>query len=113
MEDYVEVGLKLIAHAIQAKRGDQIGGGIPNLLTDNSGLPPFETPVFSMRSFCWCDGNKPGHEAACPPNFEHHRGFRVEWYKHLGRGNVANSNISPAEWFSILNECLTAIEEAS
>ena len=101
--DFIEDGLRLIAHAIKDKRGDY------GLLTANLGEPPFETNVFSMRTYCWCDCDIPGHEDGCPPNFQHHSGLEVEWYKYLGRGITINRDISVKEWIGIIQECLAAV----
>ena len=101
--DFIEDGLMLIAHAIKEKRGDT------GLLTSNYGEPEFECPVFSMRTYCWCDGDRPGHEDGCPPNFQHKSGLVIEWYKYLGRGTQMNRSLTVKEWCAIMRECLEAV----
>lgn len=80
---------------------------------DNRGTEPFENDVFVIRSYCWCDGGKPGHEEGCPPNFEHKKtGFQACWYKHIGRGASQNQrlNRSGPAWRYILMDCLRSLE---
>lgn len=99
-------GLILIADAIREKRGDTYA------LTDNGGEIYFKCPVFVMRSYCWCDGDNQGHEAGCPPNFEHYRtGLRVEWYKYVGRGMACNMATTAGQWADIVAECIAAVKE--
>lgn len=77
--------------------------------TNNVGAE-METPVFAMRSYCWCDGEADGHENDCPPNFHHFAsGFKVNWYKYLCRGTQQNRTITRKEWREILNACLASL----
>jgi hypothetical protein len=80
-------------------------GGNP---THNEGSDAYESSVFQIRTYCWCDGERPGHEDGCPPNFVHlTSGLQVTWYKYAGRGTSANRILSPADWAQVMAECLT------
>ena len=68
--DMYENGLRLIASAIQQKRGDEAP------LTANDYNDPFKNEVFYMSAYCWCDGGAEGHEDGCPPNFSTSLGLR-------------------------------------
>lgn len=70
----------------------------------------FENDVFAMRRFYWgdcvCDddageGTEAGHGAACgfsKPNFLYKpTGFRLEWYKYIGRDMEAKGEL-PGDW---------------
>lgn len=76
--------------------------------TSNSGwtheLP--EGAPFAMRAYCWCDGERQGHEDGCPPNFHHFESdFQAFWYKHSNRGQSCNQDISSADWRKIQRQC--------
>ena len=105
---WINPGLEAIATAIKAQRGE--GDDDWTELTSNSGGEPFENDLFAMRSYCWCDGERPGHEDGCPPNFEHKpTGLIINWYKHSRRGRSQNQVVSGAEWSAIVAECLRAV----
>jgi hypothetical protein len=67
----------------------------------------FLAGVFEMRDYCWCDGDRLGHEVGCPPNFRW-RDVEINWYKHLGRGMSANVELSPESAQQMLAECVPA-----
>lgn len=71
----------------------------------------YEGNVFCYRNYCWCDGDSPGHEEGCPPNFEHYgSGLKIAWYKHEGRGVTANmTELKSMHWFDILAECVNEV----
>jgi hypothetical protein len=71
----------------------------------------FENDVFAMRAYCWCDGEREGHEDGCPPNFES-AGLKVSWYKHARRGNSADREITAAQWQTIFTRCLNSLAGA-
>lgn len=100
--------LNELAEAIGRHRGDyQEGWGS---LASNSGSEEYTGPVFDMRCYCWCDGDRPGHEESCPPNFHHHAtGIQVAWYKHAGRGASINQKISSAHWKRVIAECRDSV----
>lgn len=72
-----------------------------------------ENEVFSMHPFCWCEND------SCPwcgeenrPNFHHKpSGFKVWWYKYIGRGMEMNRNVSGIECARILLDCLCSLGE--
>lgn len=70
----------------------------------------FECPTFSIRSYCWCEGDIPGHENGCPPNFKY-KNFEVVWYKQHERGASQNRNISKKELLEMFDDCMNAIEK--
>jgi len=105
-------GLQAIAEVISEHRGyveDKYGHG--PLLTSNEGDHEFDNKVFTMRTYCWCDGAIEGHEDACPPNFIYKpSGFTVTWYKHAGRGITSNIEWMPAlKWHRIVNRCIESV----
>ena len=103
---HVQEGLSLLAALVQEARGDDSYGS----LVSNSGADPWEGEVFSLRAYCWCDGDKGGHDDGCPPNFEHHpSGLIVCWYKHVGRGSSQNRAVSVREWVNILGSCIREV----
>lgn len=99
-------GLTDIAEVIQEYRGDD------GLLVSNYGEAPFDCDIFSMRTYCWCDGDREGHEDGCPPNFIHKpSGLIINWYKHAMRGITSNKKLSKIEWLRIVQECLEVLED--
>jgi hypothetical protein len=105
--DFTHDGLRLIAQAVKVKAGD-VDANFGGLLTDNSGEPEYSNPVFTMRCYCWCDGDR--HPRGCPPNFEHHpSGLSISWYKYALRGRTINRSVTQAEWIKIVRECLESI----
>lgn len=65
-----------------------------------------------QRAETWFAEND--HDPRCPialPNFWFKPlGFRVEWYKYIGRDNVINKPIGVDEWINILREVLASID---
>lgn len=107
-------GLHFLAQIIAELRGDFPDteyDTYDNLLTANYGAQPFENDVFIMRSYCWCDGFREGHEGGCPPNFQHSAsGLVINWDKHAGRGVTSNRRPSFKGWFEIIEECVRSIK---
>jgi hypothetical protein len=115
---YVQAGLRRLG-AVVAPESDS---GLDPV--DNSGAS-FENAVFSLRAFCWCDGESPEHaEAGCPPNFAFVGGsftpprasaarvfapLIVDWYKYLGRGSTQDRSVSAREWSQIEAICLASV----
>ena len=67
----------------------------------------WDSEVFSMHPFCWCDDNEC---AICnSPNFYHKAsGFKVDWYKYIGRGMKIEGE---CDWPEVLAECLSTVKE--
>lgn len=97
---FVTVGLDLIGEMIS-------DGEYSTDPTSNVGAE-YVNNVFQMRSYCWCDGDREGHENGCPPNFEH-GDFAVSWYKHSHRGSSCSRIISRGEWWAIVRECVDSV----
>lgn len=108
LDGYGETVLETIAIAIAESRGDdQWKDG---LLVGNYGCEPHENATFAMRSYCWCDGEGEGHEAGCPPNFEHRpSGLTVCWYKHVGRSASKSLPMNRGQWLVVLQDCLESL----
>lgn len=88
------------------------GGDDHHARTSNHGGERIVTDTFEMGPYCWCDGEREGHEQGCPPNFIHHfSGFQVHWYKHAERGSTCNVAPTPLQWASVLRECIDALLE--
>lgn len=78
-------------------------------LTINYGAEPFSNERFSMRTYCWCDGD--AHPDGCPPNFEYYPlGLVVSWYKHVGRGASCNQKHTDEEWKTIVRGCAESLD---
>jgi hypothetical protein len=110
--DWATNGLDAIAEVIAEHRGHQRDKySYGPLLTANEGDDDFENETFAMRTYCWCDGGRIGHEDSCPPNFVHKpTGIVITWYKHSGRGITANVDWIPAlSWHRIINECIESV----
>lgn len=110
--DWATAGLDAIAEIIREHRGEATGKFDNGpLLTSNDGEPEFSNDTFSMRTYCWCDGDRIGHQDGCPPNFIHNRtGIEVSWYKHSSRGITANVDwLSALTWHRIVNECIESV----
>lgn len=111
--DWATDGLVMLSEIIAEARGEiRSKYGYDGLLASNSGTDEFDNDTFTMRPYCWCDGDRPSHEMGCPPNFEHKpSGLRISWYKHAGRGVTANQSAPTAIcWWRILNECVESVE---
>jgi hypothetical protein len=75
----------------------------------------FENSVFIFNDYCWCDGDRAGHEESCPPNFLYKNlNISFEWYKHIGRG-ITSSNKEPSatDWYLIINSCINSLKGTS
>jgi hypothetical protein len=70
----------------------------------------YSNEVFSLRAYCWCDGEAEGHGEDCPPCFEC-GDFVADWYKYFGR-SFNCSHISLLEWRDMLTRCLASIKES-
>lgn len=104
---YVTAGFQLL-DALYAELRE--GGSDPYARTSNHGGERIVTETFEMGAYCWCDGERQGHENGCPPNFVHHSsGFRADWYKHSERGATCNVAPSALQWAAILRECIDAL----
>jgi hypothetical protein len=75
----------------------------------NSG-ESYTCDVFTMRSYCWCDGSR--HPDGCPANFEW-RDWRVCWYKHAGRGASCNRLLTMDELIQMRDEVSAHISRRS
>ena len=76
---------------------------------DNTG-ESYSNPTFTIRAYDWnLDGED---ENEIPPNFEY-KGFKLWWYKHIGRGMTAKCDeIVDAEYiFNMHNECKEALKK--
>lgn len=103
-------GLHMIAQVIAESRGEDPLGGWTTL-TSNSGSTEYVNDVFEMRSYCWCDGERKGHEKECPPNFVFNKyKVNITWYKHAGRGITCNKEFpGMKKWFEVISECIRSI----
>lgn len=98
---YVSDGISIL--------GDMVSDGMyENDPTCNSGCEPFDNGTFQMRPYCWCDGEREGHDGGCPPNFVFGE-LEARWYKHAKRGASQNRHVTREEWLEVLTTCLTSI----
>ena len=101
--NFIEGDLYKLASLLQLRH--EVG----DLPTNNSGTF-YENEVFSIRAYCWCDGENPGHEKECPPNFLHKSSnFAVSWYKYLGRDTLQNQDLDVLNWHKVFEECWNSI----
>lgn len=94
--------------------GDEIEKRYPEYqsLGGNYGGDQFENDTFIMKNYCWCDGDREGHEEGCPPNFVHKpTNLIITWYKHCGRGITANQELTYLEWSKIVENCTQSLED--
>lgn len=103
MQSFVENGLRYLADAVA--QGDWNKNPAANVAAE------FGNDVFELRSYCWCDGTREGHEDACPPNFKC-EDFEARYYKYLGRGSSQNKHISFEEWNEIMQRCLASLSNS-
>lgn len=73
-------------------------------------LGDYESDVFSLHPFCWCDKCSEGMDGECPrydkPNFHYKpTDFRLNWYKYPLRGNDCNRDITVDEFVDMINHC--------
>jgi hypothetical protein len=61
----------------------------------------FKCDTFEVEAYSWND------EVEQPYNFKW-RGVEISWYKYLGRGMSANTNITPTVASEMLDDCLKA-----
>lgn len=105
--NYVTSGIE----AIDSLYASHILGSCDDKIWDqmhisNSGSEEVVNDVFAIRSYCWCDGERVGHENGCPANFEHFSSrLKCFWYKHAERGETINMDISRKAWLKIQQEC--------
>jgi hypothetical protein len=104
MQPHVEAGLDLLGLLVQPRVGHN-----PCV---NHGGPEFTNDTFTIRSYCWCDGEREGHEENCPPNFVC-GDFAAAWYKHLGRGGTQSKPLSIHEWTAVMARCIDSLLRAS
>ena len=88
-------------------KGECQGGG---LLGGEFGYGvEYENDTFMMHPFCWCEQDSCrwcGEENA--PNFEFKpTGYRLWWYKYIGRGEVSEGEM-PDDW---LAQCKKSVKE--
>jgi hypothetical protein len=104
---YVTAGLSVL-DALWAERYE--GGMDLHARTSNNGGEHVVTDVFELRPYCWCEGDAPGHQDGCPPNFLHKpSGFAAHWYKHASRGAQCSEPVSAERWADMLVECIHAV----
>jgi hypothetical protein len=69
----------------------------------------FDNDVWSARSYWWGDEEAPEADL---PNFIHKpSGLELRWYKYPMRDSYFNREISPLEWFNIIQECVTSLQK--
>ena len=104
---YVTAGFSIL-DALYAELFE--GGGDLHARTSNHGGERIVTDTFEIGAYCWCDGQRQGHEDGCPPNFIHHpSGFAAYWYKHAERGETCNTAPTVLQWAAVLRECIDAL----
>jgi len=104
--EYVTAGLETLGQMLGALRAAD--GEPPRSFNPCANVGPdadYHGDTFTMRAFCWCDGELDGHEPDCPPNFEC-GDVRVWWYKHARRSACMNRKVTSSEWAAMLAACI-------
>ena len=65
----------------------------------------YKNDVFEVEAYSW------NYDDEQKYNFKW-RDIEVSWYKHLGRGDSVNREVSPDEASELLSECLQSLSEA-
>ena len=127
-EDVISEGLRLLTEEL-CKRLDVDGTG--GLGGEFGYGVNFENEVFSIHRYCWCDGYdcpwcsysnedgqhfqerframgaEPDANYSGAPNFWHKAsGFKVWWYKWIGRDLQVNQ---PCDLHAVLSDCLNSL----
>ena len=74
----------------------------------------FENETFMMHRFCWCEKDDCPWCSDGAPNFLYKPlGFKVWWYKHIGRAVELNKHLTESEFKQMLADSglLTTNEE--
>jgi len=99
--------LRVITEAICKKTDTRVGGVLGGQFGYGN---HWDTNVFMMHPYCWCDNEDCLWCSGDNPNFLHKAsGLKVSWYKYIGRG-MEIENV-PTDLSSILKECLEDIEK--
>ena len=106
-------GLRQLTRAIVEKRPERWRGG---LLGGHYGYgAAWDDEVFSMHHYCWCDKDdcpwcgydEERDHAGGAPHFHHKAtGFKVWWYKYIGRSMETKGG---CDWAEVLSECLASV----
>ena len=107
-DDFISEGLRHITKLL-SESGADTGAGC---LGGKYGYGAvYDSPVFSMHPYCWCEKDKCQWCSGDAPNFLHKpTGFSVIWYKYIGRG-MEIKNPNDADFVKILAECVKSINE--
>lgn len=109
--EWATLGLHVLADAVADYRGVPFDNdGYRPLITSSLTDPtPHRNWTFTLNPYCWCDGEEPGHENGCPPNFIHHpTGLTITWYKHAGRAITSNKP-RPHNWTVTISDCIHSL----
>ena len=97
-----------------AMRKIAIATGEPNDFCEKYGAE-YANKVFMMHPFCWCEKSSCawcGEQRA--PNFYHKAtGFKVWWYKYIGRSVEVNKELTKDELDKIEKECIESLKETN
>ena len=107
-DDEVSRGLRRLTERLSEQGAPKSGGFLGGEFGYGCN---FENEVFVMHPFCWCEEDScPWCNAENAPNFLHKRsGFRVNWYKYIGRGMEIVPSVDLG-WNAIIAECFASIE---
>jgi hypothetical protein len=111
--------IRMIAEAIEGRINKNSGGDTDFYEVRKYGTQ-YENDTFMMHPYCWCD------KEDCPwcegeeweedspeagPNFHYKPlGFKVWWYKYIGRGMVQNKELTVKEMAAMLFQCLESLD---
>jgi len=100
-EDLIEAGLRAIAVAASEDSKDE--------WAEKYGTN-FENEAFAMHRYCWCEKDDCPWCSGEAPNFLYKpTGFRLDWYKYIGRGMEPSESVSAFDVVVMIFRCLVSI----
>lgn len=100
--EFIEAGLIHLAGEIERVEWNITQKVYKAPVANNGGF--YKTSVFTIRAYDW------GENPRRLPNFQC-GGFRVWWYKYLGRGMSMNKPIDANEFFKLIDKCLASVRK--
>jgi hypothetical protein len=108
-KDEISNGLRELTRVIVERNPDRYVVGLLGGLYGYGAR--WDDEIFSMHPFCWCDSEDCPWCEGDAPNFHHKEtGFKIWWYKYIGRGMRVEGFY---DWPKALAECFATVSEGS